>query len=214
MYEMLQVSIVAILYLGVLSYLFKAPNPFYDLVEAIFIGVGTGNIVLVTLNTINTTGIKAIMAGRFLMIIPVIVGLLMFTRLTKEYAWMSRYSVSIMVGVGLGVLIVPAIKVSLLTQLIATIEPLTKITDVGSFITSIVLLIGVASSLGYFIFTAGKLEENKGFDLFKKCGLVFLFVAMSTAYSSELTGAISTTAFIIRHIIVEWIMKGMLGLAV
>jgi hypothetical protein len=61
------------------------------------------------MNFLSGGKINPLIGGRWSYIIPTIMGILVFARLTK-YRWISRYSTAILSGIGLGVTFGETIK--------------------------------------------------------------------------------------------------------
>ena len=93
---------------------------------------------------------------RFSLIIPMLIGLLMYSRLTKAYGWFARVPASLWIGVGAGYAFArrPAFTLRLIQS--------TFLRNFNNF-NNIVLVIGVASVLAYFYFSvSGKSKAQWG----------------------------------------------------
>jgi len=100
--------------------------------------------------TFQSSIVVPISAGRVLLIIPVIIGLLAFTRLTR-YRWAARYPVVILSGIGIGLFFGLNLRASILDPIAQTIGELaTAMPDIGS---SIVMFVGVITVLTYFLYS-------------------------------------------------------------
>jgi hypothetical protein len=80
----------AILTICMISYAFKETHLWY-IAESTIIGVGTGHLFVTNMSNIITKGVYKIQGGQFTLVIPMILGLLIFLRLTEGYRWVSRY---------------------------------------------------------------------------------------------------------------------------
>ncbi|MCW4037640.1 MAG: hypothetical protein NWF13_02760 [Candidatus Bathyarchaeota archaeon] len=94
------------------SLAFIGITPLFAIGEGIYIAIAA---------TFNTWVLLATLQNRLtansLLIIPVIIGALAFTRLTK-YRWAARYTIAIMSGVGTGVVFSASVK----AQIMSTIQ--------------------------------------------------------------------------------------------
>ena len=127
--------------------------------ETIFVGTTAGYAVAMTFgNRIKpAVMIDILEKGKWNYVIPIILGLLMYTRFSKSLQWLSRYPISFTVGVGAGVVLTKQWKPMLIDQVVATIKPLSGPTG-GQIINAVILLVGVVCTLSFFLFTA----EPKG----------------------------------------------------
>ena len=102
------------------SLAFVGITPIFAIGEGIYIAIAA---------TFNTWVILATIQNRLtannLLIIPLLIGALAFTRLTK-YRWAARYTIAIMSGVGTGVVFSASVK----AQIMSTIQ-----TVVGGVVT-------------------------------------------------------------------------------
>jgi len=68
-----------------------------------------GYSVIALSKSLNSTAIIPIMSGNWLILVPTLIGILMFARFTK-YTWLSRYAIATLAGLGLGVSLGPTIQ--------------------------------------------------------------------------------------------------------
>jgi len=133
-------------------------------------------------------------AGNYWLIIPIILGLAVFTRFTPKYNWINRYSSAFCVGIGTGIAMRGAIDASIVQQVVGTISLFTAIqTPVDAFNTILFAAITV-SVLLYFMFA----YENKAFGYLAKFGRAAMMLAFGAAIvthwatrQSVLTGALA-----------------------
>ena len=138
--------LMAIVTLGLYSILVN-DNRLFRIVEHLYVGVTAGNAIVVTWVYIRDSGLQPIAKGNWLILIPVILGLLQFTRFSKSYSWVSRYPVQWLVGVGIGVSLVTTLNVHFIGQVTATMRPLTSL-------NAIIIFIGTLATVLYFHFSA------------------------------------------------------------
>ena len=123
--EMLQLWIMAFVTLALFSFMYK-DNPFYRIAEHIFAGLTTGyqvgliwdSVILQQLWDPMTAGIGSETAqGNWWLIIPGILGFLMFTRFSKNFSWISRISLAFVMGVTAGIFIISQLHGLVLPQM-------------------------------------------------------------------------------------------------
>ncbi len=99
----LGVWIAAILTIAAYSFLWKE-NRLYRAVEHIFVGIGAGYSVAMGYNNIIGKAWDPITKkGQFYLIIPVLMGVLLFARFVKSISWASRIPLAFIVGMGAAV---------------------------------------------------------------------------------------------------------------
>ena len=109
------VWVSALITIGIYSVLFK-DNPMYQFLESVFVGMAAGYLVVVNWFTLlKPTVSDEIAAKAFSLIIPLILGLLVYTRYSKSVGWLSRYSMAFMMGVGSGYVLAKDFKPLFLT---------------------------------------------------------------------------------------------------
>ena len=108
-----EVWVSALLTLGAYSILFSE-NKFFQLVEHIFVGVGAGFAVVVNYYSIVNKGIKPMTGkGEWWLIIPLLIGVMLFGRFVKGMAWITRIPISLLVGIGVALALRGAVQAEL-----------------------------------------------------------------------------------------------------
>ena len=162
-WEGLGVVVAAGLTLALYSFLYK-DNPFFKMAEYLFVGVAAAYVfgqywyptiygeIWVRLSGLSKgPGVS----GDAWLLAPTLLGLLMLTRFSRRFSWLSRLSFAFFVGLGAGLTIPRTISSFILAQIEATIQPLSW--SLAGF-NLLVILVGVVSVLIYFFFSM----EHKG----------------------------------------------------
>jgi len=97
------IGIQIVITLGILTFALYKDNPYYRVVEALFIGTALSNALVLAFESIRKMSWTPLLEGEIIAIIPIIFGLLWLTKLTKEWDWLSKWSLGIMTGVGAGI---------------------------------------------------------------------------------------------------------------
>jgi len=187
----LGVWIGAFMTLCILSFLYR-DNPFFRFAESAFAGVSLGYYIG---NTFDQTFIPNLITPLFirgddlLLIIPMVLGLLLYTRYIGKIAWMSRWSLGIYVGYFMGLLMMQRLQGEVQPQTADTILSLVRgISSSGDFVNSLVIVVGVLSVLVYFFFSA----EHKGaVGATSRLGIWFLMVSFGAAFGYTIMGRVS-----------------------
>ena len=182
----------AFLTLSILSFLFKE-NPLYKIAEHLFVGTSAGwGVVIAYWQVINPNLIKRLFPGpesltgpELKYIIPLILGLLMLTRLIPKLYWLARFSIAYIVGVFAGLRAYAYLNSDIYNQVIK--DPFVY-DSLGSFISSVILLIGTISALIYFFFS----KKHEGvIGKIGKVGIYFLMVSFGASFGFTVIGRIS-----------------------
>jgi len=114
------VIVGAFITLAVFSFLYK-DNPVFRAVENLFVGLGLGVTVYVTWYDYLKPDIydrliapffsptARVQRGDYILLIPILLGIMMLTRISRRYGWISRYPICFLVGYGAGFSIQPTI---------------------------------------------------------------------------------------------------------
>ena len=80
-------------------------NPFYRLVEHLYIGTSIGYSVMLAWFQYGKPTVNSIVKDKPHYIIPTIIGLLIYCRYFKSIAWLARYSLTFTLGYSAGYVI-------------------------------------------------------------------------------------------------------------
>lgn len=179
--------VAAILTLAILSYLYK-DNPLYKFAEHLFVGVGAGYWLSVEFqNTLKPNLFGKLAAGETQLLIPLALGLLLFTRFFDKIAWLSRWSMGLMVGTFSGLAVIGYLQSELMTQIEANLLSV----NTGSAVTNInnfLLIAGLVASLIYFFFSA---EHRGAVGRAARVGIWFLMISFGASYGFTVMSRIS-----------------------
>jgi len=206
--ETIGIFIAAGLTLCIYSFLYK-DNPFYKFAEHLFVGVAAGYTIVVAWHlTIKPYILDPMKTGDFstrvFVIIPTLIGLLMFSRFVPKYRWLIRWPMAFMIGFGAGAAIPRSMRSLIFKQSEATLQPFT---DAGSLqtavlINSIIIVIGVLCVLIYFFFSV----EHKGtVGVVSKVGIFFLMVSFGAAFGYTVMARISLLIGRVYFLLHDWL---------
>ncbi|WP_299027445.1 hypothetical protein [uncultured Thermanaerothrix sp.] len=159
-------SLIAfVLTLAILSYAI-GDNPLFRIALYTFVGISAGYLAVVLIDQVifprlitplvNPSTASGVMA------IPLLLSLLLLTRLSPRLSFLGSLPMAFLVGVGAAVIINGALFGTLFTQVRAAGLSFTFPQSVSSgWITGMVLLFGAITTLLYFQFT-GRREPGKG----------------------------------------------------
>jgi hypothetical protein len=172
--------------LCIYSFLYK-DNPFFKLGEHIFVGISMGYLLTITHYEvmINKLYSPVTQQGKWWLIMPAILGLLLLSRFLPPISWLSRISFAFILGVSSGVAIPRQISSFILQQVQGTLKPLVAAGADGSVgvalasINTLLILVGVVSVLFYFFFSV---EHAGSARRVARVGIYFLMVSFGAAF--------------------------------
>lgn len=195
--------IAGILTLAIFTFLYR-DNAIYKLAESLLIGVSIGYFLVITwTSTLVDLLFQPLFAdGKVSMIIPGLLGLLMFSRFIPGKAAWSRIAMAVMIGSGAGVAIPAMLDARILQQISSTVA---SIHSQGSFeLSGLVVIVGVLTTLSYFFFSH---EHTGAMGHSARIGTWFLMIFFGTTFGYTVMSRMST--FIGR---MEFLLSDFLGL--
>ena len=189
MAELLGVWLGAFLTLCIFSFLYK-DNPFFRFAESLFAGVSLGYYIgIVSTNTLVPNMIRPLTAdfsGNAHLLIPMLLGLNLYTRYIPRIAWMARLSLAVYIAYYVGIFMVQKLQGEVVPQVGKTIlHPIG-----GNFtpVDNLIMIVGVLSVLVYFYFS---IEHKRAVGVVSRVGIWFLMLGFGAAFGYTVMGRIS-----------------------
>ncbi|UCC80553.1 MAG: hypothetical protein JSW64_04100 [Candidatus Zixiibacteriota bacterium] len=209
--------IASILTLAIYSFLYR-DNPIYRFSESLLIGISVGFLLVTTFDTtllpkafepvgkgiigISESGGINSFAIFVWILIPVVLGFLMFTRFVPRYAWMSRVALALYIGFGAGASIPANMQSYILRQIDATIRPFLNIDSFWSLVNALIVLVGLISTLFYFFFS----KEQKGaFGKITRLGTFYLMIFFGATFGYTVMARISLLIGRLTFLMKDWL---------
>jgi hypothetical protein len=158
------------------SILFLGYNIAFNFIEHWIIG-GSGAVALIGFyRSLDKSAFQYIAGGRILLIVPLIIGLLVFTRWTK-FRWLARYPTSMLIGIGVGLIAGLAIRSQIINMAKMTITNIATLSPDPA--SAIIMVVGVVTLLTYFLYSRTySYEFHQGrLALIARIGRIFLMCA-------------------------------------
>ncbi|MGI6643395.1 MAG: hypothetical protein ACOX3V_05305 [Bacillota bacterium] len=195
-----QVWINAFFTLGIFSLVLYGDNKVFRVCEALLIGVTAANgIVLSYHNYIRATIVTDILEkARYSLLIPILIGLLMYARLTRRYQWLSRIPSSLWIGVGAGYAFSrgPALTLSLVKASFLKLDS----------INNVVFVIGLAAVVIYFYFTVSGQSRIHG--QISQVGRTFMLIFFGARFATGVMGRVSLLLGRLQFLLYDWLKVG------
>ena len=181
--------IAGLLTLAILSFLYR-DNPVYKMAEHLLVGISIGYTMVVTWSStlMDLLFIPLFGEGRWLLLIPLILGIMMLGRFHSKTARLSRFPIAMMIGSGAGAAIPAMLYARTMKQVSATVAPLVNDHWIPEW-SAIVVLVGVICTLCYFYFS----REHKGaLGSAARLGTWFLMIFFGTTFGYTVMSRMST----------------------
>jgi hypothetical protein len=194
--DLIWVWMAALLTIMVYSYLL-GDNPLYRLAEHVFIGSSVAYAVVVVIHgVLGPLLLKPLTSGeageRLLAAVPLVLGLLLWTKLKTSWAWVGNLSVAFLFGVGAALAIGGALFGSILPQVQATVNAM----DLSGLGNGLIIVIGTLSTLLYFHFATGGQGGLSGIGagfirVWARFGRWFIMIAFGAIFANTVMARIS-----------------------
>jgi hypothetical protein len=223
------VWVAALLTLCIFSFLYK-DNPLYKLAEHLFVGVSAGYYIVLNFWTVvvpnlsdplyraftgrdpitheavvREGGLFAAKLGdyRIWLLVPGLLGLLLFTRLVRRVDWVSRWSLAVIIGVYAGLKTTGFAQGDLVAQAQASLQPLWgQGQDFWASFNAILFTVALLTSLLFFFYS----REHKGtLGIAARTGIVFLMVSFGAGYGYTVMSRLSLLIGRFQFLIEDWL---------
>lgn len=193
----------AIFTILLISVVFK-DNPAYRFTEHTYVGLFAGyQVVIQWFNYIRPSVQDKILAkGQWWYIFPILIGLMMYTRYIKSVAWLSRFSICFLLGIGSGYVLSKDFKPYFVDQVRATFLPLWVAGDWWKSVSNIIFVVGTVTTLVYFLFTI----EKKGTQgKVASLGRWTMMVAFGAAFGNTVMARVSLFLGRMQFLLKDWL---------
>lgn len=203
----LSVWIAAFLTLGIFSFLYR-DNPVYKFCEHLFVGVSAGYWVVLTFFSSLRPNLLDPLFGSFstdrhyLLIIPFVLSLFLFSRFFPRGDWLSRWPIAMILGV------YPALRITgfgqgdLVQQINGSILPLWIAGNPGETFNNILLVAGLLATLTFFFFSK---EHTGAVGGVARLGVYFLMVSFGASYGYTVMARVSLLIGRVMFLLDNWL---------
>lgn len=189
--------------LALYSFLWK-DNPIYRAAEYLYVGVAGGYYIVTTYDAYLKPTITDNLAKQhqWVLLIPVVIGLLMYARFFKGIAFLSRWAMAFFMGIGSGYILTTEVQPRFITQIAATIRPFWGTDTVGGSVNNILLAAGVMCTLIYFFFTTKKITV---LDTPARFGRIVMMIAFGASFGNTVMARVSLFIGRVNFLLVDWL---------
>jgi hypothetical protein len=222
------IIVAAGLTLVMYSFLYR-DNPLFKIAENLYVGVSLGYGAILTWRQALRPDVydpffgaptwSAFSVAALHRTVPIILGILLMTRLSRKHGWLSRYSYALMIGWGAGVSIPIATHSYILQQLNAAVAPFqdaagnqaaSAATFSGPWLWhvalpifgAVVVMAGTVAVLFYFFFS---IEHKRGGSALSKLGIWFLMISFGASFGYTVMARVSLLIGRVQFLLFDWL---------
>ena len=168
------------LMLMIYSYPLYKENAVYRFAEHLYIGIFLAINLVVNFSNLMKICVTPLLGGDILMIVPLVIGILIYTMLIPEYRWVSRYPIAILVGAGFGLGMRGVIKPSILDAVVSTITA-PSAGGMMDWVNFLYIAVGLTSSIMYFLLTY---EHTGPLQAPTRIGRLFIMIGLGAYFGN------------------------------
>jgi len=169
-----------LLMLMIYSYPLYKENAVYRFAEHIYIAIFLAINLVVNFSNLMKICVTPLLGGDILMIVPLVIGILIYTMLIPEYRWVSRYPIAILVGAGFGLGMRGVIKPSILDAVVSTITA-PSAGGMMAWVNFLYIAVGLISSIMYFLLTY---EHTGSLQTPTRIGRLFIMIGLGAYFGN------------------------------
>ena len=192
---------------SVWSYLYKE-NIFSKTATTITIAISTVHAFQYNFSNASKMAIDPLLSGDVIYIIPIILGLLLYTRLSTKYSWLASYSYSVSLGLGTGATLSTLFSSNVAQLIVNTAEKPFLGTGIVDQLSGLLLFVGTLLAITYWIFTK---EATGIFGMGVRIGRWFLMISIGLLYAEDVVW--SQSLFVAAMEMVLLFVRQVMGLA-
>lgn len=187
---------VSVFTLALMSFL-VTENPFYRFAEHVYVGIAAAHSFIMGWENLQNIAFGPIINdGKVIKIIPIILGLLLYSRIFKGKAWLSQIPMSIIVGIGTGLTMRGTVRSDIINQIRALAVPLNSVHN-------IIVVVGGITVMMYFYFS--RKETNLVFNYSGRVGRFLLMVAFGALFGNAAMGRMSLLIGRMHFLLGTWL---------
>ena len=189
----------AIATIAVFSWLYK-DNPAWKVTEHAYVGMTAAYTIGYQWHSriVPTIQNDILRDGTFSYIIPILIGLAIYTRFVPSVSWLSRYPLSLWVGYGAGMVLAFNVP-PMMGQIVGTFR-------LFDSVDNIIFWICTVSTLMYFFFTISR--DNPVVKYGAVIGRWAIMVALGTSFGNTVIYRYNLMLQRINFLLLDWLQLG------
>ncbi|GAB4314475.1 MAG: hypothetical protein Kow0074_01510 [Candidatus Zixiibacteriota bacterium] len=185
--------------IAIFSFLYR-DNPVFKFAEHVFAGLSAGYYAGLIFQSVihQQVWVPLTQDGKWLVLIPAVLGVLMFARFIPRIGWMTRIPLAFVIGSTAGIMFIQQLHGLILPQVSNTILPLTSVNNV-------LIVLGVITTLIYFYFSK---PHTGPLGWVANVGIGFIMVAFGAHFGYTVMARVSLLIGRVQFLLVDWLGIG------
>lgn len=184
----------AICVIAMYSFLWKE-NTFFRAFQNLYVGLAAGYGLILAWRSIDRQVVQPLSKkGDYTVLIPAILGILLFARFVKRWSWLARWPMGFLMGIG-AALSMKAVESDFVRQIQATLITWNNPNN-------LVIVLGTLLALVYFFFT---FKPSKALETGGKLGRWVLMVTFGAAFGNAVQGRLSLLISQMQFMLKDWL---------
>lgn len=180
-------------------------NDFFKFAEYTFVGAAAGHSLVYGVDNLRRYGWDNLMGGAYLYIVVFLLGILLYSRYHPQYFWVSRYPLSIMVGIGIGLSMRAVVTAEFIAQIKSTAGiKLIGVSDPIALISNLIFIILVVTTVYFFLFTFPKAHEG-GLSIIPRIARYGMMAAFSYSFANTVLSRYNMIFGRLDYIYNQWL---------
>ena len=205
MADIIGLYLTSILTLFTVSIIFKE-TAIYRFSQHIFQGAALGYGTVIAIKAINDIAFIPITQGNYSWLIPIALGLLLFTGFFRKYSWIARYPTAILVATGVALSLRTSIESGFLKQITSTfLNPIGPpyAGDPALFINNIMIIVIVLVVVIYFIFSGGTtIQKHPAIMQIRKLAVYLMMIAFGAGFANTIVSRLALWTGRTRYLLI------------
>lgn len=158
--ELLQIWFAALFTVWIYSIAFR-DNLFFKFAEHTFVGAAAGHSIVYGVDNVRRLGWTPLVQGQLIYLVAFILGIMLYTRYHSQHFWISRFPVSVMAGVGLGLSLRATVTSEFIAQILSTAQM--KVLGVSPWwagLYNLLFIVITVTVVYYFVFTFPRIHAG------------------------------------------------------
>ena len=169
--------------------------------EATLVGTTAGVLAAQGLENVKRLAWNPIVTeAAYINIIPILLGIFMFTRISRRYAYLSRLPIALLLGTGLGIAIPTSMAAEIMTPINSLFKPMP--TNALDIVNTIILMICVVSVFLLFTYTQ---PHTGALGIIARVGRYSLMFGLGATFAGHIYARAAWMLPNIQTIIWDWL---------
>jgi len=143
--------------------------------------------------------------------LAIIVGLMLYFRLSRQYGWVAKYPLGLQLGLGVGVASTAMLRAQIVDQVVYTVRDLFSAKTSMELFNAVVAFVALATVVSYFFFT----REHKGVLAGSAfVGRAFMMASIAVIWAGDYMWAMAIMAGVLTFLVNTFVKGLLLGMPV